>query len=574
MEQSPARARFAPADTVDFVIVGSGAAGGIIAKELATAGFSVVVLEQGPRLTEKQFDHDEFATFMQGRWSNNPATQPQSFRTSPSANAETALAAIYGRLVGGSNAHFTGNFWRMRPLDFNEASVLGGVAGHGTRRLADHLRGARAVLHQGRVGTWRVRRTRTVRSASFEAVPDALAAHQVVGRAVRQGRPRARLSPAADADGHQLALLQRPAGLPALRLLPVLHVRVPIEVIVFCDDAADRGSHRQMRGPSRQLRGTHRDQQRRPGHGCRVLRRQEANAAAARQGRGAVRQRRRNTAPAAQFGIHALSERPRQFERHGRQAPDVQHLLRRQRTVRAAAQRAQERAEHAHDARLLRHRSEARILRRRRHRCPVRQVPDHLRARRAAARIADLGRGLRPQSGPSVHADDVLRDARHVAAARSQQREHRSVAQGRVGASVHADHLQGSSRRPEDRGVPGRAGARDRAGSRRTQGVAGTRGAADATACTCWERAGWATIRSPRSSIAFIGRTTCGTCSSATAAAWSPRHAVSPPRRFARWPSVRARRSRSLRNAERSSSFRGRTVSDAIWQLRERHEDA
>src|SRR5687767_7343857 len=122
-------AAFRPTDEVDFVIVGSGAAGGIIAKELSTAGFSVVVLEQGPRLTEKQFDHDEFATFMQGRWSNHPATQPQSFRTSPSANAETALAAIYGRLVGGSNAHFTGNFWRMRPLDFNEASVLGGVEG-------------------------------------------------------------------------------------------------------------------------------------------------------------------------------------------------------------------------------------------------------------------------------------------------------------------------------------------------------------------------------------------------------------------------------------------------------------
>jgi choline dehydrogenase-like flavoprotein len=129
VEQSPARARFAPADTVDFAIVGSGAAGGIIAKELATAGFSVVVLEQGPRLTEKQFDHDEFATFMQGRWSNSPATQPQSFRPSPSANAETSMAALYGRLVGGSNAHFTGNFWRMRPLDFNEASVLGGVPG-------------------------------------------------------------------------------------------------------------------------------------------------------------------------------------------------------------------------------------------------------------------------------------------------------------------------------------------------------------------------------------------------------------------------------------------------------------
>src|SRR5204863_4038883 len=34
-------------EAVDFVIIGSGAAGGIMAKQLSTAGFSVVVLEQG-----------------------------------------------------------------------------------------------------------------------------------------------------------------------------------------------------------------------------------------------------------------------------------------------------------------------------------------------------------------------------------------------------------------------------------------------------------------------------------------------------------------------------------------------
>ena len=127
--QETQRARFAPGDIVDFAIVGSGAAGGIIAKELSTAGFSVVVLEQGPRLTETQFDHDEFATFMQGRWSNNPAAQPQTFRTASSENAKKALTLIYGRLVGGSNAHFTANFWRLHPIDFNEASVIGGVPG-------------------------------------------------------------------------------------------------------------------------------------------------------------------------------------------------------------------------------------------------------------------------------------------------------------------------------------------------------------------------------------------------------------------------------------------------------------
>jgi len=65
-------ARFRPSDIVDFVIVGSGAAGGILAKELSTAGFTVVVLEQGPRLTEQQFDHDEFGTFFRSLNSNDP----------------------------------------------------------------------------------------------------------------------------------------------------------------------------------------------------------------------------------------------------------------------------------------------------------------------------------------------------------------------------------------------------------------------------------------------------------------------------------------------------------------------
>ena len=46
---------YRPNERVDFVIIGAGAAGGVMAKELSTAGFSVVVLEQGPYLHERDF---------------------------------------------------------------------------------------------------------------------------------------------------------------------------------------------------------------------------------------------------------------------------------------------------------------------------------------------------------------------------------------------------------------------------------------------------------------------------------------------------------------------------------------
>ncbi len=55
------RVTFPLNEPVDFVIVGSGSAGGILAKELSTAGFSVVVLEQGPYRKATDFRHDELS---------------------------------------------------------------------------------------------------------------------------------------------------------------------------------------------------------------------------------------------------------------------------------------------------------------------------------------------------------------------------------------------------------------------------------------------------------------------------------------------------------------------------------
>ena len=46
-------------------MIGAGAAGGVMAKELSTAGFRVVVLEQGPYLNERDYKHDEIGYIYQ-----------------------------------------------------------------------------------------------------------------------------------------------------------------------------------------------------------------------------------------------------------------------------------------------------------------------------------------------------------------------------------------------------------------------------------------------------------------------------------------------------------------------------
>ncbi len=125
------RKTYKTSETVDFVIVGSGASGGIIARELSRAGHSVVVMEQGPRMAPGAFEHDELKYRMLSGITNNPATSPQTFRKDASQKAErgSGNSLTYARVVGGSSAHFNANFWRLHEIDFIEGSKWGPIAG-------------------------------------------------------------------------------------------------------------------------------------------------------------------------------------------------------------------------------------------------------------------------------------------------------------------------------------------------------------------------------------------------------------------------------------------------------------
>ena len=122
-------ATFRPSDAVDFVVVGAGAAGGVMAKELSSAGFQVVVLEQGPWRREKDFAHDEIGVSLRGALINDPKKQPNTFRKTPGEKAKLQPAVGYCRTVGGGSVHFTANYWRFHPEDFHERSLWGSVPG-------------------------------------------------------------------------------------------------------------------------------------------------------------------------------------------------------------------------------------------------------------------------------------------------------------------------------------------------------------------------------------------------------------------------------------------------------------
>jgi choline dehydrogenase-like flavoprotein len=123
--------KYKTSDEVDFVIVGSGAAGGVLAKELSTNGFRVVVLEQGPYLKNSDLVHDEARVLQQDLLTNRPDLQPSTFRKTPEAKAKPQRVVAYGRCVGGSSVHFTANYWRFHEIDFLERSKTGPIAGTG-----------------------------------------------------------------------------------------------------------------------------------------------------------------------------------------------------------------------------------------------------------------------------------------------------------------------------------------------------------------------------------------------------------------------------------------------------------
>jgi choline dehydrogenase-like flavoprotein len=119
--------QYKPSTEVDFVVIGSGAAGGIMAKQLSTAGFSVVVLEQGgwgKYGREQEYNKDEWLARNlsdDDRLMSDPSKQRNTFRKNDKSKTVPGNHS-YGCVVGGGTVTYGGSSWRHLPYEFREAS--------------------------------------------------------------------------------------------------------------------------------------------------------------------------------------------------------------------------------------------------------------------------------------------------------------------------------------------------------------------------------------------------------------------------------------------------------------------
>ena len=112
-------------DSGVVVVVGSGAGGATVARDLCERGVRVVLLEAGPRIEAAQFRNDEFFAYQQLTWLDKRIASGDwaAARHAPNAPAWIVKA------VGGSTVHWNALSFRVQEREFRSAAEYGGITG-------------------------------------------------------------------------------------------------------------------------------------------------------------------------------------------------------------------------------------------------------------------------------------------------------------------------------------------------------------------------------------------------------------------------------------------------------------
>ncbi len=122
-----------PDNHVNAVVVGAGAGGGVVAKELSEAGLSVALLERGGWPTFEEGDHDELSAQFYGVLRNAYGPDDErhcrvvrdangAWRTTRPSEGDYG---VIGANVGSGTATYGAMAWRFLPQDFRMRSIYG-----------------------------------------------------------------------------------------------------------------------------------------------------------------------------------------------------------------------------------------------------------------------------------------------------------------------------------------------------------------------------------------------------------------------------------------------------------------
>jgi choline dehydrogenase-like flavoprotein len=117
----------------DAIVIGAGAGGGVVAKELAVNGFRVVLMERGGWPVYDEHINDEFIAqrgqVLKASFGPDPAKNPRVYIRRDNDGKETV--SNYGghiaECVGSGTVSYGAMAWRFMPEDFKMKSVYGEV---------------------------------------------------------------------------------------------------------------------------------------------------------------------------------------------------------------------------------------------------------------------------------------------------------------------------------------------------------------------------------------------------------------------------------------------------------------
>lgn len=113
-------AKFPLTEPVDVCVIGTGAGGGNLIRQLCMRGVKVVALEAGARLDPVEFENDEWEMFLRTAWLDPRATAGRDI---------TALPAWTVKAVGGTTNHWAGASLRIQAHEFKARMTYGDIPG-------------------------------------------------------------------------------------------------------------------------------------------------------------------------------------------------------------------------------------------------------------------------------------------------------------------------------------------------------------------------------------------------------------------------------------------------------------